>query len=319
MPSFSDFAGFEGFCFCGGRVNRIVARPHRGIRPPPHLRTSRWSLNYNRPLKSLADLIERSAMKRPVLALAIAGTFVFRSLTVAQFATSIVAYDHGIGFAANFTNANAALGGPTTGASITPYAPPFSTTQIVSIGAGGFLTLQFSTPILNDPANPFGLDLLIFGNSFFVTTNGTGASARTSGAIFTSSVSTRVEVSSDGLSWYTLDPTLAPTVGTLFPTDGIGNPQLPVNPALTNSDFAGLNLAGVRSVYAGSAGGAGYDLGWARDANGDPASLASATFVRIDVLGGRTQIDGIAVVPEPGSSVLVGLAALLTWMRIRRG
>src|SRR5215831_1561842 len=256
-------------------------------------------------------------MRQIVIGLAILGVIVIRSVTFAQFATSVVAYDHGTGFAANFTNANAALGGPTIGSSVTPYAPPFSTSQIVSIGTGGFLTLQFATPILNDSGNPFGLDLLIFGNSFFVTTNGTGASARTSGAVFTSSGSTRVEVSQDGVSWYTLDPLLAPTVGTLFPTDGIGNPQLPVNPALGSSDFAGLNLAGIRSLYAGSAGGAGFDLGWARDGNGDPVSLESASFVRIDVLSGRTQIDAIAAVPEP--SILAFLvSAGLTLSRLRR-
>ena len=257
-------------------------------------------------------------MKRNILGLAIVGMFVFRSLAVAQFATSIVGYDHGTGFAANFTNANAALGAPAAGPSITPYAPPFSTTQIVSIGTGGSLTLQFSTPILNDPANPFGLDLLIFGNSFFVATNGTGVTARTSGAIFTSSVSTRVEVSGDGLSWYTLDPALAPTVGTFFPTDGIGNPQLPVNPALSNSDFAGLNVAGIRSLYAGSAGGAGYDLGWARDGNGDPVNLESASFIRIDVPGGRTQIDAVSAVPEPAHLALLGVAAALRLLKVRR-
>jgi hypothetical protein len=249
---------------------------------------------------------------------AIAGLFLFRSVVSAQFATSVVGYDHGTGFAANFTNANAALGGPTTGSSITPYAPPFSTSQLVSIGMGGFLTLQFNTPILNDPGNPFGLDFLIFGNSFFVTTNGTGASARTSGAIFTSSVSTRVEVSEDGLSWYTLDPSLAPTVGTLFPTDGTGDPQLPIHPGLGSSDFAGLNLAGVRSLYAGSAGGAGFDLGWARDGNGNSVSLERASFVRIDVLSGRTQIDAIAAVPEPSFMGFLGVSAGVTLLRLRR-
>jgi hypothetical protein len=145
----------------------------------------------------------------------------------------------------------------------TKTVPPFTNSQLVSIGAGGFLTLQFSTPVFSDRANPFGLDLMMFGNSFFVTTNGTGASARTSGASFTSSVSIRVEVSDDGLSWYTLDPSLAPAVGVLFPTDWMGDPQMqtPVNPFLGRAEFAGLNLARIRSLYAGSAGGAGFDLG----------------------------------------------------------
>src|SRR5215468_2496918 len=207
-------------------------------------------------------------MKPVPIALALAGTLFVSRLARAQFAGAVISYDHGTGFAANFTNANAALGAPAAGNAVTPFAPPFSTSQIVSVGTGGSLTLQFGAPIANDPGHPFGIDFLIFGNSFFVVTNGSGSSATTSGALFTSSISTRVEVSVDGATWFTLDPFLAPTVGTLFPTDGSGDPQRPVNPGLTNADFAGQNLAGIRSLYGGSAGGGGFDLSWARDANG---------------------------------------------------
>jgi hypothetical protein len=236
-------------------------------------------------------------MKNVCLILAVASLLVVPVVASAQFANAVIAYERGTGFAANFTNSSAALGTPSSGA--TPFAPPFSTSQLVSIGSGGWLTLQLSTPILNDPSNPFGIDFLVFGNSFFVVTNGSGARARTSGAIFTSSVSTRVEVSGDGLAWYTLDQSVAPTVGTLFPTDGPGNPLMPVNPALTSADLGGLNLGGIRSLYNGSAGGGGFDLGWARNMNGDAVDLPSANYVRIDVLSGRTQIDAISVVPEP--------------------
>ncbi len=246
----------------------------------------------------LSRLIERSAMNKVTLGLALASVFLTPALTHAQFANAVLSYDHGTGFAANFTNSNAALGPPTSGSNVTPFAPPFSTSQIVSIGAGGSLTLQLSTPIVNSPANPFGIDLLIFGNSFFVVTNGSGSSARTSGAIFTSSGSTRVEVSEDALIWFTLGPSHAPTVGTLFPTDGIGDPGRAVNPALTSSDFAGLDLSGIRSLYNGSAGGAGFDLSWAQDGNGNSVELASADYIRIDVLSGRTQIDAVSVVPD---------------------
>src|SRR6266704_1499941 len=152
-------------------------------------------------------------MKKNVSALALASLCLLPYVARGQFANAVLSYDHGTGFAANFTNANAALGAPTSGSGLTPFAPPFSTSQIVSIGAGGLLTLQLSTPIVNNPANQFGIDLLIFGNSFFVVTNGSGSSARTSGAIFTSSVSTRVELSEDGLTWFTLDPSRAPIVG----------------------------------------------------------------------------------------------------------
>lgn len=253
-------------------------------------------------------------MKKLSLLLALASSFL-TSATHAQFANAVLSYDRGTGFAANFTNANAALGAPAAGAGVTPYAPPFSTSQLVSIGAGGSLTLQLSSPILNNAANPFGIDLIIFGNSFFITTNGSGANAITSGSLFTSSVSTRVEVSADALTWFTLDTSLAPTIGTLFPTDGLGNPARPVDPSLTSSDFAGLNLSGIRSLYGGSAGGAGFDLAWARDGEGNSVALDIANYVRIDVLSGRTQIDAISAVPEPASCALFVLGLVAIWLR----
>jgi hypothetical protein len=258
-------------------------------------------------------------MKKNVLGLALASLCVLPNASRAQFANTVISYDRGTGFAANFTNASAALGAPTTGGAVTPYAAPFSTSQLVSIGAGGSLTLQLGTPIVNDSSHPFGIDFLIFGNSFFVITNGSGSSATTSGAIFSSSVSTRVEVSEDATTWFTLEPLLAPTVGTLFPTDGPGDPLLPVNPALTGWDFAGLNLSGIRSLYNGSAGGGGFDLGWARDGAGNAVTLESASYVRIDVLSGRTQVDAISVVPEPSGFVLAALGGLMFWLRRRPG
>jgi hypothetical protein len=256
-------------------------------------------------------------MKKLLLVSASAVLFLVPIATQAQFASGVISYNPGSGFSPNFTNSTAALGAPASGSGITPFAPPFSTSQIVSIGAGGSLTLQFNAPILNNPADPYGIDMMIFGNSFFVVTSGSGSSAITSGAIFTSTVSTRVEVSADGSTWFTLDPGLAPNVGTLFPTDGSGNPFVPVNPALTSADFNGLNLSGIRSLYAGSAGGAGFDLSWARDGDGNPVDVQSASFLRIDVLSGRTQIDAISVVPEPGVWMM-GVIGGVLWQFGRR-
>src|SRR5436189_1179811 len=144
-------------------------------------------------------------MKKLLSVLALAGVLFVPLIARAQFASGVISYNPGSGFSPNFTNSSAALGAPASGSGITPFAPPFSTSQIVSIGAGGSLTLQFNSPILNSPADPFGIDFLIFGNSFFVVTSGSGSTAQTSGGIFTSSLSTRVEVSSDGLSWFALD------------------------------------------------------------------------------------------------------------------
>src|ERR1043166_961541 len=182
------------------------------------------------------------------LALASASIFATSTSHATGFADAVVGYDPGTGFANGFTNASSALGSPSSAA--TPFSPPYRTNQIVSIGAQGFLSLRMGTPIVHSPASQYGIDFQIFGNSFFVITNGNySGGGITDGSVYGIGASTSVKVSADGVSWYTLNPTLAPNVGGLFPTDGAGDPQMPVKPALTSSDFAGLGLAQIRSLY----------------------------------------------------------------------
>jgi hypothetical protein len=125
-----------------------------------------------------------------------------------------------------------------------------------------------------------------------------------------------VWVSEDDVNWFELDPGRAPTVDGFFPTDGSGDFFLPVNPALDRPPWRGLGLAGIRNLYAGSAGGAGFDLAWARDGNGAPVALGDVRYVRVDILGGHAEIDGFVAVPEPGvwAMALMGVV-LLAWAR----
>jgi hypothetical protein len=201
---------------------------------------------------------------------------------------------------------SAALGAPALGGSVTPFAPPYSKSQLVSIGAGGQITLQMSSPIVNDPSDPYGINFIFFANEFFVN-----SSSGVSGLYF-HSASLLVQVSADAATWFTLNPVLAPPAGQLFPTDGSGNPQIAVNPSLTAASFTGLNLAGIESLYAGSAGGTGYQLAWAQDANSNSVNLASADYVRIEVQSGVLDLDAIAAVPEPatGTLALAGIVLL---------
>lgn len=258
--------------------------------------------------------------KKCFVALAIVSAVLVRSLVHGQYADSVASYTPGSGFAANFTNAGAALGAPASAGSVTPFAPPFSNTQIVSLGAGGSLTLHLSTSIVNDSANPFGLDFMIFGNSGFVITNGDfSGGGITDGSLFGNNTGvTRVEVSGDGSTWFTLNPALAPVVDGLFPTDATGNARIPVDPTLTRSTFAGLGLSGIRLLYHGSAGGTGFDLAWAQDELGNPASLLSADYVRIGVLTGKSEIDAVSVVPEPSLCALAILGAGVISLRWRK-
>jgi hypothetical protein len=258
-------------------------------------------------------------MKIARLLPALAGLFVLSATARAQFADSVLSYQSGTGFAAGFTNATAALGAPALGSGVTPFAPPFSKTQLVSIGAGGEITLQMDSPILNTPANPYGLDFIIFANSFFIQNGGSGQTATTSGSLFFHTVSATIQVSADDVNWYTLNPALAPQPGEWFPTYGGGNPLLPVNPALmTSSDFAGLTLAQVESLYNGSAGGTGYSLSWAQDGSGNSVDLTSADYVRIEVASGVLDMDAVSAVPEPATGTLVLAGAGLLWFRFKK-
>jgi hypothetical protein len=239
--------------------------------------------------------------------LAVATLFLVAKVS-AQFADSVVSYSPGLGGSPGYTNAASALGAPARftpglyGGPVDPLNPPWQKSQLVSLGTNGAITLHFSSPITDAPGHPFGLDFLIFGNSGFVATNATYDV--TGGQLFgTDAVSTRVSVSPDGVTFYTLDPALAPTVNSLYPTDGSGNFFFPVNPALHSSDFGGKSVDGIRALYSGSGGGMGFDLAWAQDASGHPVHLSSAQFVRIEVLDGHADIDAVAAVEVPSRSI----------------
>jgi len=203
------------------------------------------------------------------------------------FADEWVSYDQGANAAAGYTNPATTLGSPErfTGEGIFPgvvsvFNPPFGTDEIVSIGAGGHLEVRFDTPVTDDPANPFGIDLLIFGNTGFIDVAFPGGVA---GGLFGDDGCT-VEVSPDGVAWFEITGAhadgLYPTVGYLDagPYDGVpgvvpSDFTLPVDPALRTTDFTGLDLAGILALYTGSGGGAGVDIG--------SVGLAAVCCVRI--------------------------------------
>lgn len=269
-------------------------------------------------------------MKKICLTLALASAFVIPIVTHAQFASSVVSYSQGNvnnnAYYETFNDPTTALGAPSTetvdptygNSPVDPFEAPYLPYQIVGLGTGGTLTLQFNMPIQNNPNNPYGLDFIIFGHAGFNEDFSTGTAV--DGSLYTGGTSdVRVSVSADGSTFYTLNPALAPPVDGLFPTDGSGNPFLPVNPALTAADFAGQDLTGIRALYNGSAGGAGFSLAWAIDANGNSVPLSSVNYVRLDGVSGVAFIDAISVVvPEPATWVLAltGVGAFLLQRRV---
>jgi len=127
------------------------------------------------------------------------------------WADGVVNYTPGTGIANDFATGNpfsdssTALGEPTRftsdsanfGGPVQPFNSPFRANEVVSIGEGGSLTVSFDEPVTDDPLNPFGIDLLVFGNSFYFLTpfasDGVAGSPSTEGG--------RIEVSADATAF----------------------------------------------------------------------------------------------------------------------
>lgn len=287
------------------------------------------SLKQTRPVPRTAERGKKKdqfMQKSLFVSLALASALLVSRSASAQFADAVVSYTSGAGFQPGFNSPASALGEPSRvtvdlfGGPVDPFNSAYLNSQLVSLGSGGSLTVRFNSPILDDPGHAFGVDFNIYGNAGFVITNEFDLNTftwvgtpRAGGALYgADSTATRVSVSADGITFYALNPLLAPTVDNLFPTDGMGNFAAPVNPSLNASSFAGQDLAGIRSLYNGSGGGAGFDISWAQDGLGQSVSLGSISYVRVEVFTGNAEIDGFAIVPEPASTslLLTGLTVM---------
>lgn len=247
------------------------------------------------------------------------------------FATSVVSYDAGSNAAAGYTTAGNALGSAerVTGelfnfaSGVTPFNPAFGTDELVSVGSGGHLTLGFDQAITNNASHAFGIDLIVFSNSGFIDTSWTDSDPANDGTGLVGNTPTlfgiggeaTIEVSSDGINWYTAAVTtldLLPTLGYSDFTDA--TPFTPgsvesdftraLDPSLVLSDFAGMSFTDIAALYNGSGGGVGIDI--------SSTGLNSASFVRLTNNSGESfEIDAVSVVPAPTSlaAFVLGLCA----------
>ncbi len=256
---------------------------------------------------------------------AIGATVVIASrVSAGVYGTSVDSYSAGTGTNPSYNDPNSSLGEPTryTGVgvfpgAVTPFNPAYLSNEVVQVGRGGHLTVKFDHAVTDDAANPFGIDLLVFGNSFFIDASypsGIAAGIFAGGG--------RVEVSEDGLDWKLVPGTSAdgmfPTLGyddlndpySLVPGSAPSNFTRPVDPSF---DPIGKNFAQIVAGYAGSGGGTGIDLA--------SVGLTSAWYVRVSTdLNSPTipSIDGFAdVAPAPGASGLL-LACPMIGVRRRR-
>ena len=219
-----------------------------------------------------------------------------------DFATGY--YFDSTGSGTHHKNPETALGRPTVDilyyGAVRPVVPVFaasSSDDVVSISKGGYLILEFNHKVADDINNPYGIDFIVFGNSWQMlglgqewdysdpeqTTINTSIVYSDPGII---SVSQGISDSGDPADfvWYTFDTSdpnipavddFPPTLGRIYdpenPYNGFSgwdnrwwadetDPTIPLDPAITPEDFQGLTLAQVCTIYGKSAGGAGYDL-----------------------------------------------------------
>jgi hypothetical protein len=284
-------------------------------------------------------------------AIALAGGAARAELTVghdpADFATSVVSYTEGDGVGREFTSQapkfndpHSALGRPTVDTSgdgwdvqedrapVLPVHAAWLADELVSIGIGGQLTLSFNHRVVDDPLNPYGVDLTVFGNSIQqidsggLWTNDDPSDWTVSG--LADSEGGTVLVSQDGLTWEPLSTVadgFAPTLGRVYdpadpdpvlgdwnqwwgePTDA----TLPLDPSLTAVDFDGDTVAEMAEAYGRSAGGTGLDLSALPDSFADPVTGHKwIQYVRIEVAADAELVPEIDAVADAAVQSLAG-------------
>ena len=252
-------------------------------------------------------------------AAAVAGLTLAAAAHADPFADAVVSYVPGVGVSPSFADPAAALGSPTRftapdsnfGGAVTPFQAPFGAGELVTVGEGGQLTVRFDEPVTDDPSNPFGIDLLVFGNAFYGIDFANGTAT---GDVF--GEGGRIEVSANGVNFVAVPAVAAdgafPTLGYRdvdepFPSEAgtvLTDFTRPVDPSF---DPTALTTAQIAAAYAGSGGGAGVDIG--------SVGLTSVSFVRITNdnpagSGITPEIDGFAAVPEPASAVLLSFLGM---------
>jgi hypothetical protein len=235
-----------------------------------------------------------------------------------DFASEVVSYTGG---GSSYNDPDTALGRPTidtagdgwdvleTTAAVVPVYPPWKDYEIVSVQEGGQLTVKFDHKVVDDPDNPYGIDVIIFGNSMQQITGGgaweNGDPNLTTVAGTASGEPGNVSVSQNGSNWYAAAgsaDTFPPTLGRIYDTENpdpalddpetgyvnywwghATDPTLPLNPSLTPGSFNGDTVAEMAEAYGESAGGTGFDVGGITGLPADPQTGTKwFQYVRIE-------------------------------------
>jgi hypothetical protein len=163
-----------------------------------------------------------------------------------------------------------------------------TTNLLLTVGAGDEIIVRFDQPVTDDPGHPYGVDLLVFGNSFFtpnqfVNDNTDMGACVLSGNVFSEPLKVSIspgftgqpgELANDPDTWPWYRYDNGPFADSAFPTHAyrwdratsnwtseLMDFTKPVNPVLQSVFTAGgLTAADGIDLYAGSGGGTGFDL-----------------------------------------------------------
>jgi hypothetical protein len=187
---------------------------------------------------------------------------------------------------------------------------------ITTINEGGSIVVRFEQPIQSNPAHPYGVDFMVFGNSFYT---GSGFSSDAvdmntyslTGGGFYEPMKVSVSpgytgkagqdpANSQTWEWYRYDN--GPYADTPFPTqayhwnrtnstwsDQLMDFTKPVNPVLGSIfDIGGISAADGIDLYDGSGGGTGYSLA--------QSGFSSVQYIKIEGLAdyGGGEVDAIS-------------------------
>jgi len=192
--------------------------------------------------------------------------------TGGPWAYEVVGYMSGTNVATDYwtgepyTNTASSLGRPTRDGAwgdITMFSSPYQDSELVSIGSGGYLAVRFDHPVSNDVLNPFGADLIIFGNSFFWDSSYPDGEV----AALDNDPGT-ILVSQNGTNWHEITAITAdgayPSQGyrdtsSAYGSDGT-TPSDFLMPVDTNLAWVGSDYPTMLAGYNGAGGGAPVDI-----------------------------------------------------------
>jgi len=206
---------------------------------------------------------------------------------------------------------------------------PNGSDVITEIKSSGEITVKMGRKVYNNPNNPYGIDLIVYGNSYFIASGYSGGSVSDAANLNTTLIpggisgiyghSTVISVSQDGTNWYSYAATPA-----LFPdnafrwddanaswTDEWMNSTKPLNPAINIP--VNSTVAFALDQFIGSSGGSGYDLAasgypWIQYVRVQPGAGTYTVIDAIAAVNPAVVGDALSITPDNLSSGITNLA-----------